>query len=531
MRPFADRRIGLRAALIAIVIGGIVLCAAFLHFTWWRTATRVSRDLVDVLETQITETVTREWWGRVLQIQGMSQTIRDLLDEPQGTTPVDAILVAATLPLRIVSWLVLVPPQGDVIAVESLAEGSLRVIHAADGQPARVVREIGQAQDSLEQTSDLARPTLVVRGERWLAQASVAADPRWVDVMTTPSGTERAVAFVGTTRRGVLAAMIGYDQFARLLGSIAVGKTGRSYVLGPQGSIVIASQTDQATAGPALDAVALAAGRRIAARPDDGKNISEKVRLEVEGAGYAVGLSPLWFQGWQLAVIVPEAEFLSEIDATIFRLALGLAFLLPIAGVGVALGARRFLADPVARVAEDLKLVERFELERIPRRHSRLREIDRLSEAIARMATGLADFGKFIPTELVRSLVASGIRAEPGGERRDITVLFADLAGFTGLSERLGDQVVPIVSSFLELVSQAIEQEGGTIDKFIGDAVMAFWGAPLADEDQALHACRAALRIAAEMRSGAPVDELASRLQVRIGISTADPSPLPASRA
>ena len=72
----------------------------------------------------------------------------------------------------------------------------------------------------------------------------------------------------------------------------------------------------------------------------------------------------------------------------------------------------------------------------------------------------------------------SGVRAEPGGERRELTVLFADLAGFTGLSERLGDGVVPIVGQFLELASQAVEAEGGTVDKFIGDAIMAFWGAP-----------------------------------------------------
>src|SRR5262249_51038154 len=158
----------------------------------------------------------------------------------------------------------------------------------------------------------------------------------------------------------------------------------------------------------------------------------------------------LWFRGWQLAVIVPEAEFLSGIDRTIDEVAVGLAVLLVIAGIAVAMGARRFLADPVARVAEDLGHIERFELERIPRRRSRLREIDRLSEAIVRMAAGLADFGKFIPTELVRSLVASGMRAEPGGRQRRITVLFADLAGFTALSESLGDRVVPIVSGFLD---------------------------------------------------------------------------------
>ncbi|MFO1038089.1 MAG: adenylate/guanylate cyclase domain-containing protein [Geminicoccaceae bacterium] len=511
-----DRKIGLRTALLAIVLGGILLCAAVLHLTWWRTATKVSHDLVDVLETQVTEAVRREWWNGVLKVEGLVRTVRDLLDAEGGSIPVDTILTAATRPSNALSWVVLAPADGDVTVVESMGSDRLRVLDAAaDGTP-RLVKEIGSKAG--QQPAMPLPDRLVVRGEPWLEDADASSEPRWEDVPTTPDGSEEAVAFVVPTDRGVLAAMIGYDRFASLLGSIKAGKTGRAYVVGPTGEIVIASKSaDRALTD--LDAVALAAAKRVAARPADGLNIEEKVRLEVGGAGYAVGLSPLWFRGWQLAIIVPEAEYLEPIDATIRRLAMMLAIFLPLAGGAVAIGARRFIADPVARVAQDLHHVERFELEKIPRRHSTLSEIDRLSDAITRMAASLADFGKFIPTELVRGLLASGVRAEPGGERREVTLLFADLAGFTSLSEKLGDRVVPVVSSFLELASQAIEQEGGTIDKFIGDAIMAFWGAPNADEDQAVHACRAALRIAEAMRAAPEGSHLAS-LRVRLGLAS-----------
>lgn len=509
-----DRQISLRAALLAIVLGGIVLSATFIHLVWWRTATSVSRDLVDVLEAQIADAVRRQWWARVGQVEGMAQTIRDLLDEPAETIPAEAVLVATSRPAQLLSWLVLVPPQGEIVAVQSLDGAALRVLRAGDDQRARVVRDVDTG------AATAAPASLTARGESWLVQGATMANPFWTEITSTPDGAARAVGFISKTARGVLAAIIDYDQFAKLLGSIAVGRTGRSYVLGPDGQIVIASQVGTTPASSGLDAVALAAGRRVAARPADGKNIDEQMRFEVDGAGYAVGTSPLWFRGWQLTIIMPEAEFLSEIDVTIRRVVVGLAVLLLTAGILVAFGARRFVADPVARVAEDLRLVERFELERIPRRHSRLREIDRLSAAIARMAAGLADFGKFIPTALVRSLVASGVRAEPGGDRREITVLFADLAGFTTMSERLGDRVVPIVGSFLELASHAIEEEGGTIDKFIGDAVMAFWGAPAPDQDQAVHACRAALAIAARMQAGLDGAEAVGPLRVRLGIAT-----------
>ena len=67
------------------------------------------------------------------------------------------------------------------------------------------------------------------------------------------------------------------------------------------------------------------------------------------------------------------------------------------------------------------------------------------------------------------------------------------IAGFTGLSERLGDQIIPLLSGYLDTISREVSGHGGTIDKFIGDAVMAFWGAPAANADHAVDACRAAL--------------------------------------
>jgi adenylate cyclase len=74
-----------------------------------------------------------------------------------------------------------------------------------------------------------------------------------------------------------------------------------------------------------------------------------------------------------------------------------------------------------------------------------------------------------------------------------MTVLFADLAGFTGLSELLGDWIVPLLGAYFDAMSREIRTQSGTIDKFIGGAVMALWGAPVENPDHALAACPAAL--------------------------------------
>ena len=136
------------------------------------------------------------------------------------------------------------------------------------------------------------------------------------------------------------------------------------------------------------------------------------------------------------------------------------------------------------------------------------------------MAAGLSAFRKFIPADLVRSLLSQGVEAKPGGSIQQLTVMFIDVAGFTGLSERMGDRVVSLLSRYLDAVSEVIVANGGTIDKFIGDAVMAFWGAPTAQQDHALRCCRAALGCRQAIEAAGVNDDQGHPLQIRIGINS-----------
>src|SRR5205823_8832152 len=119
--------------------------------------------------------------------------------------------------------------------------------------------------------------------------------------------------------------------------------------------------------------------------------------------------------------------------------------------------------------------------------------------------------------DLVKMLVSEGVEPRPGGSIRTLTVLFADIAGFTGLSERLGDRIIPLLSSYLDTMSREVSTHGGTIDKFIGDAVMAFWGAPATNADHAIDACRAALACQNALQASGPKDGDGRTVRVRIG--------------
>lgn len=111
-------------------------------------------------------------------------------------------------------------------------------------------------------------------------------------------------------------------------------------------------------------------------------------------------------------------------------------------------------------------------------------------------------FGQYVPPELVEELDNSDAEISLEGENRDMSVLFSDVRGFTTISEGLSPrELTRLMNEFLTPVTAIIQHHRGTIDKYMGDAVMAFWGAPLPDPAHATHAVRAALEMVDRMQS------------------------------
>jgi adenylate cyclase len=143
-----------------------------------------------------------------------------------------------------------------------------------------------------------------------------------------------------------------------------------------------------------------------------------------------------------------------------------------------------------------------------------------LSEQARRKALRRA-FATYVSPAIVDEIIANPEALKLGGARREITLLFTDLAGFTTMAERLpAERVAELLNRHLEEMTDIVISNGGTVDKFIGDAVMAFWGAPIADPDQSLRALQAATqmqaataRLAAELTAGG-----GPGLRMRVGL-------------
>jgi adenylate cyclase len=132
-------------------------------------------------------------------------------------------------------------------------------------------------------------------------------------------------------------------------------------------------------------------------------------------------------------------------------------------------------------------------------------------------------FGQYVSESLVESIIAHPERLQLGGEEVEATVLFVDLVGFTSMAENTAPkELICLLNEYFAAMTEIILAHKGTVDKFIGDAIMAFWGAPLPIVDHATLACEAALEMQAAMRSLQKSWETQGfpSISIRIGLHT-----------
>jgi adenylate cyclase len=535
----AVTRIGIRLAVSALVLASIVITAVGVHLLWWRTAEANSHTLAATINEQIVSAVEKELDSITKQARAAHTAISTLfVQHVLDTREADKrefVFLSQLQAQPSISWAAFGWPDGAFFAAHKLGDLGLEMmeIGKVDGVVKRRVDEYEVIVGDIEfQKRRFESTDYKVTGQEWYKKGIQQNEPSWFEVTAFPVGLRPSIAYAGPVdvyqrRQGVLAVIIENTRLAQFLSQLSVGKSGAAFILGRDGAVIAAPDSDadevhmQRTDQPLLP-VAQMAFKQAGASPGDENDKSRRMRMVSAGDGYAVTLTTLAFPGWTLATVIPEAEFLGPIETTIRRLLIGLAFLVIASGILSAWLARRVIAQPLITVVDELRHVERFELDQVRRHPSRVVELANLSTAIADMAGGLAAFRKYIPADLVRTLLREGIEPRPGGSIRMLTVMFTDIAGFTGLSERLGDQIIPLLSRYLDTVSREVTGHSGTIDKFIGDAVMAFWGAPTANPNHAVDACRAALACQSALLQSGLVDDHGRPVKVRIGINSGD---------
>jgi adenylate cyclase len=263
--------------------------------------------------------------------------------------------------------------------------------------------------------------------------------------------------------------------------------------------------------------------------PGEVDNSRELLRFQDDGVRYfgvyhslhdPEGAAPDWFIG----MILPEKDVLARAERN-SRHSLIVGGLVVLLAIALSLFVARQVSRPVEQMARDVAAVGRLNFDAHPQLPSIILEVDQLQRALEDMKTSLRSFRKYVPADLVAMLMASGKEAVLGGERRPLTIYFSDVANFTTISESMDpEELVDHLGEYLQVLSDQILMTGGTVDKYIGDAIMALWGAPVEMPDHALAACTAAVRnqkILLELRERW-TSEGKPPFHARIGINTGE---------
>ncbi len=229
-------------------------------------------------------------------------------------------------------------------------------------------------------------------------------------------------------------------------------------------------------------------------------------------------------QPWLVAVHFPSAKVSDELARLRWAaIAGGIVLLVSLA---FAYAMARYLSRPLVRLAAAAQHNRNLTLEHVHHLPgSMFKEVTSADQAFNSMVAGLRWFETYVPRNLVHRLVHQGNQDATASVAREATVMFTDIVGFTRHAETMSaPETATFLNAHFAMLGQCVEAEGGTIDKFIGDALMAFWGAPEPLPDHATRACRAALA----MRKLVIADNARRRaegvapIQMRIGLHTGE---------
>jgi adenylate cyclase len=202
---------------------------------------------------------------------------------------------------------------------------------------------------------------------------------------------------------------------------------------------------------------------------------------------------PVVFKDWLYIIIMPIDTLIGQIKETQQNTLLISFVILMLSILFITYLAHR-VSKPIIQLSQQANQISGFDLTYPNQVRSGIQEIQQLQTSINTMRSSLVSFGKFVPKKLVQKLLENGNEVKIGGKNKKLTFMFTDIADFTTISETYpADKLVNHLSEYFEELTEIIANTNGTVDKFIGDAIMSFWGAPTPDRDQALNACKAAL--------------------------------------
>lgn len=534
--PSADRiprirvpfRIALSTILVILIVGAVAVVGILSYSNLRKNADDLSSQVLDQTSRRI------EMWvgGLLSRANDQGQLNRALLGQmkpaPETLTRLGLYWLRVMDSQPYFTFLSVGLETGSMLSVERLQDGRLAVRETRIDRGKNVIeiRDYRAGDFRARKPSGRKRVDLGSGGRPpWYLRARDTRRPVWTEARTIRKGVE-SVAGVTLAApifgedgdfRGITTVDFDIVSVSRYLAANPVGKHGFAFIIEtpaageprviahPTPEILIRTVADK-RGRPAHEFVPFRSLRdpRVArfmeryfeagrGRAGDGTAVFSFEADGVEYYGSCRKIEGRDLPDWIVASVVPRSEIMGLVDRNNLQtLGIGLAALFLILLASHWIGGR--IAEPLGRIARDHEAIGRFELETASVERSVIKEVDQLIVSTEDMKRGLRSFRKYVPADLVREILTSGEEAALGGRRENVTVFFSDLKDFSSISERMPPEaLVEHLSDYLGEMDRQIRRESGTVDKIIGDSIMAFWGAPVPNPDHAAAACRAAL--------------------------------------
>ena len=334
---------------------------------------------------------------------------------------------------------------------------------------------------------------------------------------------------------GYISAPIALDALSNALGDMSIRRFGR------RDAVYVVDDTLETVAHANLDEVGKQTARTMLPELTSGQ-LKQNVAYSADtitrsGDRILANVQPIALLGWGVIAFQDYTTVYSTVRQSWWRaLAVGLACGIIAVLLGVLLGRR--LARPISAVASaatrvasgdwdasvDVKTQD--EVGQMSHAFNTMTgDLRRMRDTLLSEAETRANLSRYLSGDLVNAIVTGDQNLELGGARQVVTVLFADVVAFTPLAERhRPEQVVGVLNELFTFLTEIVFRHGGTVDKFIGDCVMAVFGAPVAHPDDPVRAVRAATDMMDWLDVGNAKwrKEIGRELQLGIGINTGE---------
>ncbi|BAY27828.1 guanylate cyclase [Calothrix sp. NIES-2100] len=434
---------------------------------------------------------------------------------------------------------------GEYLGARRLATGDLQVIERNQSTGYNQYFASNEQGDRTKLIQSL--PNFDPRQRPWYKQAVAAGKPTWSPIYRDFSTGGMSITATQPIydKQGKLKGVLGSDfifyQVNAFLQSLKIGKSGQTFIMERSGMLVATStpdptyqitsnQTQRIQASESKNYLIQQSAKHLHKKFSNFNQIhqSQLLDFEIQGERQFLQVTPLQDGrglDWLIAVVVPEADFMGQIQANT-RITVVLCLVSLIVATVLGLQTSLWIVKPIQRLNMAAKELAdgRWE-QKLP--IVRSDEIGELAESFTSMAKQLKElfdtleakvrdrtqalaktngelknrnalirqvFGRYLSDEIVSNLLEHPQGLELGGTRRKITILISDLRGFTATAERLSpEEVITILNFYLEYMADVITHYEGTIDEFMGDGILTLFGAPTIRENDTERAIACAI--------------------------------------